>query len=279
MGRIVQALSRALGLMLTPRVWLLIWKPVVFSVLFWLALVLVVGAVWVDEIKAVAIDARNWVDGQWSGDNWWESIINAVMGFFAFMLTAVLFVVLTVIWSMVLISVFGMSHINQLVAKKFFPAMQKSGGLSTASTVWHTLKWTLWFGFFWIVSIPAYLLAGVGALIHGGVIARYNQKVFTLDALADHATHEEFEAITRTHNFNLFVLGAVVTVLGALPTFVWVGSVVGAVLLPITAILSVLTFTALFTYCGLAYSCYCLQALDDLRSGDKNTLVKSMDSV
>ena len=39
----------------------------------------------------------------------------------------------------------------------------------------------------------------------------------------------------------------------------------GLALLPLTAILSVLTFTALFTYCGLAYSLYCLQALQDLR--------------
>ena len=273
MKRIFQALSRALSLMLTPRVWLLIWKPALFSVLFWLVLVLTVGLVWGDEIKAVAMDARNWVDGQWTGDNWWESLITAVMGFMAFMLTAVLFVVLTVVWAMLLISMFGMSHINQLVANRFFPNMPKTGGLSIRQSVWHTLKWTVWFGFFWIISVPAYVLAGLGAIIHGGVIARYNQKVFTLDALADHATHEEFETIAQEHNFNLFVLGVVITLLGALPTFVWVGSVLGAVLLPITAMLSVLTFTALFTFCGLAYSCYCLQALDDLRSNTSNQAI------
>ena len=136
MKRIFQALSRALSLMLTPRVWLLIWKPALFSVLFWLVLVLTVGLVWGDEIKAVAMDARNWVDGQWTGDNWWESLITAVMGFMAFMLTAVLFVVLTVVWAMVLISVFGMSHINQLVANRFFPNMPKSGGLSIRDNSW-----------------------------------------------------------------------------------------------------------------------------------------------
>lgn len=265
MKRIFQALTRALSLMLTPRVWLMIWKPTLFAALLGLVLVLIVGMVWGDQIQAVALDARNWVDGQWSGDNWWESLITVIMGFVAFMLTAVLFVVLTVVWAMIFISVFGMSHINHLVASKFFPNMQKIGGLSTTQSIWHTLKWTLWFAVFWVISVPAYILAGLGALIQGGVIARYNQKVFTFDALADHATHEEFIAIAERHNFNLFVLGAVVTFLGALPTFVWVGSVVGAVLLPITAILSILTFTALFTFCGLAYSCYCLQALNDLR--------------
>ena len=95
---------------------------------------------------------------------------------------------------------------------------------------------------------------------YGGAI-----RLLRIDALADHATHEEFETIAERHNMNLFVLGVAVTLLGALPTFVWVGSVLGLALLPVTAILSVLTFTALFTYCGLAYSLYCLQALQDLR--------------
>ena len=72
-------------------------------------------------------------------------------------------------------------------------------------------------------------------------------------------------------NLNLFLLGVAVTLLGALPTFVWVGSVLGLALLPLTAILSVLTFTALFTYCGLAYSLYCLQALQDLREDRTKT--------
>ena len=265
MARVVQALTRALTLMFSPRVWLLIWKPALFSALFWLFIVLVVGVIWGDDIRAVMMRVQSWIDGQWVGNNWWEMALNGVMGFFAFMLTAVLFVVLTVIWAMVLISVFGMSHINRLVASRYFPNLHREGKLSTWQSIWHTMKWTFWFAFFWIISVPAYVLAGVGALIHGGIIARYNQEVFTLDALADHATHEEFEIIAQRHNLNLFLLGVAVTLLGAFPTFVWIGSVLGLVLLPVTAILSVLTFTALFTYCGLAYSLYCLQALQDLR--------------
>lgn len=38
-------------------------------------------------------------------------------------------------------------------------------------------------------------------------LSRATIKVFTLDALADHATHEEFEAIAKQHNMNLFLLG------------------------------------------------------------------------
>ena len=277
MNRVVQALMRALNLMFSPRMWLLIWKPALFSALFWLVIMLLVGVLWSDDIRAAMARAQVWIDGQWIGNNWWEMALNGLMGFFAFMLTAVLFVVLTVVWAMMLISVFGMSHINRLVASRYFPDLHREGKLSSWQTVWHTMKWTFWFAFFWIISVPAYVLAGAGALLHGGIIARYNQKVFTLDALADHATHEEFENIAERHNVNLFVLGVAVTLLGALPTFVWVGSVWGLALLPVTAILSVLTFTALFTYCGLAYSLYCLQALQDLRQ-ERGAAVQSLPS-
>ena len=265
MNRIIQALTRASYLIFTPRVWLLIWKPALFSAIFWLLIALLIGFFWGDDIRRIAVQLQAWVDGQWTGNNWWEKALSGVAGLLAFVLTAVLFVILTVIWAMIFISIFGMSRINRLVATRYFPDLKSEGKLSTWQSIWHTLKWTFWFAFFWIISVPAYVLAGLGALIHGGIIARYNQKVFTLDALADHATHEEFETIAQRHNTNLFILGVVVTLLGALPTFVWVGSVVGVVLLPVTAILSVLTFTALFTYCGLAYSAYCLQALSDLR--------------
>ena len=121
-----------------------------------------------------------------------------------------------------------------------------------------------------MVSIPAYVLAGLGALLQGATIARYNQKVFTLDALADHATYEEFQIIEKERQRDLFILGVVVTLLGSLPAFVWVGSLIGLMLLPLTAVLSVLTFTVLFTFCGLGYSVYCLQALSDLRAMQSN---------
>ena len=42
MARVIQALTRALTLMLSPRVWLLIWKPALVSALFWLGVMIFV---------------------------------------------------------------------------------------------------------------------------------------------------------------------------------------------------------------------------------------------
>lgn len=269
MGRVVQALSRALVMMFSPRVWLLIWKPALFSAVFWCAVVIAVGYRWGGDLTREGLSVQAWLNGHLAQWHIGQSVANFTDTLFAVLvvvLLALLLIVLMVVWAILLISLFGMKHINRLVAQRHFPQLAHSAGLSSLTTVWHSVKWTLWFALFWLLSVPAYFLAGIGALIQGGVVARYNQKIFTLDALADHATAEEFDTIAREHNLNLFMLGVAVTFLGALPAFIWIGSFVGAVLLPLTAMLSLLTFTALFVFCGLAYSCYCLQALSDLRA-------------
>lgn len=238
-----------------------------------------IGWLWGDELSRVLLDIREWVMGTQGGDHGLTWLLNAVLGLLTFVIVGLSTIVLMAVSAVVFVSVFGMSYINRMVAAAYFPHLTIQVGLSTWRTVWHTVRWTLWFAVFWMISVPAYVLAGLGALMQGAVIARYNQKIFTLDALADHANKQEFEQIAQSHRVNLFVLGVVVTLLGAFPTFVWVGSVLGAILLPITALVSVLMFTTLFTFCGVTYSCYCLQALSDLRAQDFARLNESSQTI
>lgn len=273
MGKMTQALSRAAWMMLTPRVWGIIWRPALMALFGW---VLVGGVLW----WGLGEDAFAWLtalQNRWSlGDSWMSQGLNWVFQGGLWLAVGLLWILLVVLSSMLLISIFGMSHINHAVADKFFPNLEPKGGLSTWHSLRNTVSWTFWFAFFWIISTPAYLIAGIGALIQTGVMARYNQKIFALDALAQHADANEFAAISAKHKVSLFLLGLVITLMGALPTFVWMGSIIGVVLLPFTAVLSVLTFTALFTFCGLTYSCYCLQALVDFRAVQRDTLLQTV---
>ncbi|MFZ1890619.1 MAG: EI24 domain-containing protein [Formosimonas sp.] len=268
MNEILTALKRASAMMFSPRIWALIGRPMLISLLFWGVAIALVWWLAGDSIVG-------WIHGLQFGHaadvSWWQRVVNWLIGVGSLMLLSLVFLLLVVVSSMFVISVFGMAHINAAVATRYFPDLAARQGVSMWRTMRHTIGWTLWFAFFWIVSTPAYLVAGLGALLQTGVIARFNQKIFVLDALANHADPLEYEHIAQQHNRNLFGLGLVVTLLGALPTFVWLGSVMGVVLIPLTALLSVLTFTALFTFCGLAFSCYCLQALHDKRVSSANT--------
>ena len=264
MENIVKALSRAAMMMLTPRVWGLVWRPSVISIALWVALGSGVWFFFGEYLLMWFNDLHNRLP---AGDAWWNNTLSWLLQGGLWLGLGFFWLLLVVLSSMFLISVFGMGHINRAVAERYFPTLQVKvkGGLSTWRSIKHTTLWTFWFAFFWIISTPAYLFAGLGAVIQTGVMARYNQKVFVLDALAEHADVLEYDAISQAHNRQLFILGLIITLMGALPTFIWMGSIIGVVLLPFTAILSVLTFTALFTFCGLSYSCYCLQALSDYR--------------
>ena len=268
MNEILTALKRASAMMFSPRIWALIGRPMLASLLFWGVAIALVWWLAGDSIVG-------WIHGLQFGHaadvSWWQRVVNWLIGIGSLIVCSLIFLLLVVVSSMFVISVFGMAHINAAVATRYFPDLAARQGVSMWRTMRHTIGWTLWFAFFWIVSTPAYLVAGLGALLQTGVIARFNQKIFVLDALANHADPLEYEHIAQQHNRNLFGLGLVVTLLGALPTFVWLGSVMGVVLIPLTALLSVLTFTALFTFCGLAFSCYCLQALHDKRVSSANT--------
>lgn len=272
MDKVAQALSRAALMMFTPRVWGLVWRPALLALLAW---AVIGGGIWWgfgEDLFAWMTAAQN----RWAlGDSWTAQALNWAMQGGFWLGVGLLWILMVVLSSMLLISVFGMSHINHAVAERFFPTLEAKGGLTTWQSIKNTTAWTFWFAFFWIISTPAYLLAGLGAIIQTGVMARYNQKVFALDALAEHADAHEYAVITQQRNGALFVLGLVITLMGALPTFVWMGSIIGVVLLPLTAVFSVLTFTALFTFCGLAYSCYCLQALHDYRAVQHELLLQS----
>jgi hypothetical protein len=263
MDKVIKALTRAAVMMLAPRVWGLVWRPVLVSLLFW---GVIIGVGWWLMGDAISLRLNDWQASATSTQGWWSRALDWLIGAGAFLLASLLWLMTVAFSSMFLISVFGMTQINQAVAERHFPELVSHKGLSTWHSIRHMVGWTFWFAFFWLVTTPAYFLAGIGAVIQTGVMARYNQKVFAFDALANHATPEEYERIGRGHNMNLFLLGVAVTLMGAVPTFIWMGSVIGVVLIPLTALLSVLTFTALFTFCGLAYSCYCLEALRDLRA-------------
>ncbi|TDR32816.1 EI24 domain-containing protein [Hydromonas duriensis] len=273
MKDVIQAMSRATMMMLTPRIWGLVWRPALFSLLGWFV---IGGVLWWgfgDDIFVWLTALKN----RWAlSDAWMAQAMNWAMQGGFWLAVGLLWILLVVLSSMLMISVFGMTHINRAVADKFFPTLQSKGGLSTWLSLRNTMRWTFWFAFFWIISTPAYLFAGLGAVIQTGVMARYNQKVFAFDALADYADTNEYAAIANERNVHLFILGVLITLMGALPTFIWMGSIIGVILLPFAAIFSVLTFTALFTFCGLTYSCYCLQALSDYRMRQREHLLQTV---
>ena len=102
----------------------------------------------------------------------------------------------------------------------------------------------------WLVSLPFWLVPGLGVVLPLLLLAWFNRRTFAFDCLAAYATSEEWGTIRYAHRWPLFVLGLILAVLAHVPLL--------GMLVPVLS--------------ALAYIHYCLQALRDLR-GDAVVLV------
>jgi len=73
------------------------------------------------------------------------------------------------------------------------------------------------FAVLWIVTLPLWL-TGVGAVLAPVLTSAYlNQRMFRYDALAEHASAEEFKRIRRDARGDLFLLGIALSLLFYVP--------------------------------------------------------------
>lgn len=69
----------------------------------------------------------------------------------------------------------------------------------------------------WIVTLPLWLIPGLSLLLPLLLMGWLNRRTFAYDALARHATDDEWAAIRREHRGPLFMLGLTLAVLAHLP--------------------------------------------------------------
>jgi uncharacterized protein involved in cysteine biosynthesis len=69
----------------------------------------------------------------------------------------------------------------------------------------------------WIVTLPLWF-TGIGALILPAATAAYlNQRLFRFDALAEHATREEYRLVVSRATLSLYGLGLILALLYYIP--------------------------------------------------------------
>jgi hypothetical protein len=118
----------------------------------------------------------------------------------------------------------------------------------------------------WLVTLPLYIFPPLAIAVQVVLFGRLNARVMAYDALADHASREEFAAIIAGHSKNLTMIGVICGACGAIPGMVWLGGAV-TFLFPILAPLSIWLFIMVFIFSALWFQYYCMQALEDLRAG------------
>ncbi len=239
MTSVFTALLEALKTLFSPKMLTLILWPMLLSVLLWGGAAIYFWADWVARMNLLV--------QMTPVEQWVATGMLAIMSHYliSFILIMLLLPVIYVT-ALVITAVFVMPMMVNHVARKYYPELERLQGGSTAGSVWNTLLAISIYCLGWILLLPLWLFSPFAIVLPVILFAYLNQRLFRYDALAEHASREEFDQIIERSTGKLYLLGAA------------------------TGLLQFIPLLNLFSpvYIGLAFIHFCLADLKKLRHGD-----------
>lgn len=209
MTPILDALSRAFRDLFQFKVlWIVIW-PALAAALLWLVL----GAIFWDTFSGwiasglTAIGIQSWLEGV--EPRWIANGIQAVWHL-------ILFVPLVFITALLITALFAMPALIRLVADRAYPQLGRENGGGMAGNLLNTLVAIGIFFAIWVFTLPLWLI-GAGVVVPFIAAAYLNQRLFRYDALAEHSSREEMQALFSMHQSSWWGLGLLTGLLQFVP--------------------------------------------------------------
>ncbi|MBA4142889.1 MAG: EI24 domain-containing protein [Nitrosospira sp.] len=193
------ALSRAFRDLFQLQVlWIAIW-PILAASLLWLVLGVTFWSTFSGWIATAltAIGIQTWLEGVEP-----RSVAYGIQA----IAHLILFVPLVFITALVITALFAMPALVRLVAGRNYPQLRREQHAGFLGSLVNALVALGIFTGIWVVTLPLWLL-GAGVIIPFIATAYLNQRLFRYDALAEHASREEMQAIFSTNRTSLLGLG------------------------------------------------------------------------
>jgi hypothetical protein len=241
MADVMLALMRSLATLARPRIWLLMVGPGLVALVAWIGLTVFM----LDSLIAgfIVVPPMSWLTA-------WGAVclakLFAVLGGWLLILAA------TYVTAMLLAAIFVLPLLLNHVAASDYPELARMGKDSVTASTWNSISAALLFIAGWLLTLPLWLIPGVGLVLPLFWMAWLNRRTFTYDALAIHATDEEWRELRRRHAAPLLMLGITLALVAHIP-------VIG-LLAP--------------TLAALAYIHYALEALRKMRQGAIVTIIE-----
>ncbi|MCV2354786.1 EI24 domain-containing protein [Paucibacter sp. B2R-40] len=262
MSRIGDAFWRAAAYCLHPRVMLLSLLPLVLMA----GLAFGLGYFfWESAVDGVRATLGNWrlVESLlgWL-DHMGGSGLRSVL---APLVVLALALPVIVVLSLLLVALLMTPSLVKLVAQRRFTQIERKQGGSW----WRSLGWSLWHVSLallaLLISMPFWLIPPLVLIVPPLIWGWLGYKVFSFDALAEHASVAERRQLMRQHRLPLMMLGLVTGYLGAAPAAIWAFGVMALALAPFLIIASIWLYTLVFAFSTLWFTHYALTALQEMR--------------
>ena len=212
MTEVLKAYLRALKSLLTPGIlWHLLW-PTVLAVAFWIA---VAWMSW-DTVGAGVerlfneVSWLNWILQRWEA----SALAGAI---FVKVVLGLLLIPLIYGTAMFIVAVFALPLMLERVAAKDYPELERHNGGTLAGSIGNALVAVLVFLFGWIVTLPLWLIPGMGIVLPVLLAGYLNYRGYSYDALSAHAGADELDGVLARERGGLYLAGVVAGLLAFVP--------------------------------------------------------------
>lgn len=204
------AFLRAARNLFDPRILVLVFVPMVGSIVLWTVLAWVFWDSWTGGITGAigSTIVAGWLQG-W-GAAW---VIDSASG----LLVVIGILPAIFVTALVITEIVAMPVIVKFVGERYHPDLARAAGGTLAGSLANAAIGITVFAVLWIVTLPLWL-TGIGAILAPLLTSAYlNQRMFRYDALAEHASRAEFARIVHTSRGDLFLLGILLSLLLYVP--------------------------------------------------------------
>jgi len=234
MGGVILAIQRSIRTLGRGRVWLYMLGPAILAFFAMIGL----SVFLLQHLITTFIEQppMSWIVA-WGA--FWLAKLLAVLGGWVVILAA------TYLVAMLLSAIIILPLLLDHLSETDYPDLARMGSDSVVEGAWNSTWSAVLFIVGWLLTLPLWMIPGLGLILPFFWMAWLNRRTFTFDALAVHATEQEWRELRRKKATPLLGLGLVMALLAYVP---FVG-----LLAPSLA--------------ALAYVHYCLEALRGLRQG------------
>ncbi|HJV73274.1 MAG TPA: EI24 domain-containing protein [Noviherbaspirillum sp.] len=179
---------------------------------------------------------------------------------------------LMILTALVFVGAVAMPIIVRHVGQGNYPDLEKRRGGSLAGSLWVATYSFIVFAVLWLVTLPLSFFPPLTFVVQPLLWGWLTYRVMAYDALAEHASVQEYKEIMRIHRWPLLVIGAIAGAMGAAPTLLWLGGALSVIFFPVLAAGAIWLYVLVFIFSGLWFQHYCMEALATYRAGSLSTL-------
>jgi len=210
MKSVIHALFAAFKSLWHPKILLLMLWPMLMSAALWMVAAFVFWESWVTGLTSLM---QAMAPEKWLGDGFFASASHYLVVF------ALVVMLLSAIYlsALLITAFFVMPPMVSHVAKRYYPDLERKKGGNTADSVANAVVAMAAYLAGWVLTLPLWLLSPLAAVLPVVLMAYLNQRLFRYDALAEHASKEEYAEVVARSSAKLYLLGAIAGLLQFVP--------------------------------------------------------------